>query len=83
MKALRDAGAVCAHCFVVFFYGAFPGAIESLAAEGISLHYLCTWHDVLAAAEARKSFTPEALAGVKRFLENPVAWSAAHGGKGA
>jgi orotate phosphoribosyltransferase len=83
VKALRDAGAVCEHCFVVFFYGAFPGALESLAQEKLSLHYLCTWHDVLVAAEAGKHFGPHALEGVREFLKNPVAWSAAHGGKGA
>ncbi|MDX2141977.1 MAG: orotate phosphoribosyltransferase [Rhodospirillaceae bacterium] len=82
VKALRDAGAVCGHCFVVFFYGAFPGAEESLAAEGLSLHYLCTWRDVLAAAEEKKSFSPAAIAGVKEFLADPVAWSVKHGGKG-
>ena len=83
VKALRDAGAKCDHCFVVFFYGAFAGAIESMAAEGIKLHYLCTWHDVLAAAEAGKYFTPAAIAGVREFLKDPVSWSVAHGGKGA
>ncbi len=83
VKALRDAGAKCDHCFVMFFYGAFPGAIESMAAEGIKLHYLCTWHDVLAAAEAGGYFTPAAIAGVREFLKDPVAWSVAHGGKGA
>ncbi len=82
-KALRDAGAVCAHVFVVFFYGAFPGAEESLAAEGLKLHYLCTWADVLAVAEEKKSFSPAAIQGVKDFLANPVAWSVKHGGKGA
>ncbi len=83
VKALRDAGAKCDHCFVVFFYGAFPGAIESLAQEGLSLHYLCSWHDVLAAAEAGKHFSPAAIAGVRDFLKDPAAWSVAHGGKGA
>jgi orotate phosphoribosyltransferase len=68
---------------VVFFYGAFPGALDSLAKEGIAMHYLCTWHDVLAAAKAGKYFTPEAIAGVETFLADPVAWSVAHGGKGA
>jgi orotate phosphoribosyltransferase len=82
-KALRDAGAICEHVFVVFFYGAFPGALETLAAEGLTLHYLCTWHDVLAVAEERKSFTPAAIAGVKDFLADPVGWSVKHGGKGA
>ncbi len=81
VKALRDAGAKCDHCFVMFFYGAFPGAIESMAKEGIALHYLCTWHDVLAAAEAGNYFTPAAIAGVREFLKDPVGWSAAHGGR--
>ncbi|PHX99738.1 MAG: orotate phosphoribosyltransferase [Rhodospirillaceae bacterium] len=82
-KALRDAGAICEHVFVVFFYGAFPGALETLAAEGLTLHYLCTWRDVLAVAEERKSFSPAAIAGVKDFLADPVGWSVKHGGKGA
>ena len=82
-KALRDAGAICEHVFVVFFYGAFPGALETLAAEGLTLHYLSTWRDVLAVAEERKSFSPAAIAGVKDFLADPVGWSVKHGGKGA
>jgi len=82
-KALRDAGAKCEHVFVVFFYGAFPGAEESMAADGLKLHYLCTWRDVLAAAEERKSFSAAAIAGVKEFLADPVGWSVKHGGKGA
>lgn len=82
-KVLRDAGAVCDHTFVVFFYGAFPGAIDSLKEEGIALHYLCTWHDVLAAAEERAFFAQEKLDGVRAFLADPVGWSAAHGGRDA
>jgi orotate phosphoribosyltransferase len=83
VKALRDAGGVCEHCFVVFFYGAFPGAIESLAADNLKLHYLCTWHDVLAAAEEGQHFGTHALNGVREFLANPVGWSKAHGGRDA
>ncbi len=82
-KALRDAGAKCDHCLVVFFYGAFPGAIEMLAKEGIALHYLATWHDVIAVAEEGKYFSPQAIAGVREFVKDPVGWSVAHGGKGA
>ena len=33
-KALRDAGAICNHTFVVFFYGVFPGSFETLAQHG-------------------------------------------------
>ena len=33
-NALRDAGAIVNHAFVVFFYGVFPGAFETLAQDG-------------------------------------------------
>jgi orotate phosphoribosyltransferase len=79
-RALRDAGAICNHTFVVFFYGVFPGSFETLAEMGITLHHLCTWWDVLEAAKDRPYFSDAALAGVRKFLENPMAWSAAHGG---
>ena len=79
-NALRDAGAVVNHTFVVFFYGVFPGAFETLAKMDIELHALCTWWDVLDACKDKPYFSEVALSEVRRFLENPVAWSAAHGG---
>jgi orotate phosphoribosyltransferase len=79
-QALRDAGAIVNHAFVVFFYGVFPGSLETLARMNIRLHHLCTWWDVLEACHDRPYFADTALAEVRRFLENPVAWSAAHGG---
>ncbi len=83
VNALRTAGAEVGDAFVVFFYGVFPGATEALADIGIRLHYLATWHEVLEVAEAGGFFTPEAIAGVREFLADPIAWSTAHGGKGA
>jgi orotate phosphoribosyltransferase len=79
-NALRDAGAIVNHAFVVFFYGVFPGAFQTLANMDITLHSLCTWWDVLEACKDRPYFSEAALSEVRRFLENPVAWSAAHGG---
>lgn len=79
-NALRDAGAICNHTFVVFFYGVFPGAFETLAEMDISLHSLCTWWDVLETCKDKPYFSESAMSEVRRFLENPVAWSAAHGG---
>ena len=79
-QALRDAGAIVNHTFVVFFYGVFPGAFETLARMDITLHHLSTWWDVLEACRDRPYFADSALAEVRRFLEDPVAWSAAHGG---
>ncbi len=79
-RALREAGAIIEHAFVVFFYGVFPGSLQTLAGMGISLHHLATWWDVLDASRERGNFSDAALAAVRRFLEDPVAWSAAHGG---
>ena len=79
-QALRDAGAIVNHAFVVFFYGVFPGSFETLARMDITLHHLCTWWDVLEACKDRPYFDNGARAEVRRFLQNPVAWSAARGG---
>lgn len=82
VNALREAGAVVTDAFVVFFYGVFSGALEALEKDGITLHYLATWHDVLEAAEAGDYFPAESIEGVREFLKDPVAWSKASGGKG-
>ena len=79
-QALRDAGAIVNHTFVVFFYGVFPGSFDTLSRMDIQLHHLCTWWDVLEVCRERPYFGNAALAEVHRFLENPVAWSAAHDG---
>ncbi|TCS60856.1 orotate phosphoribosyltransferase [Varunaivibrio sulfuroxidans] len=81
VDALRTAGATVTDTFVVFFYGAFPGAEENLAKSGMTMHYLATWWDVLAVAERERRFPPHVLDGVRDFLTDPLAWSKAHGGK--
>ena len=83
IDALREAGGTVSDVFVVFFYGAFPGADETMAKAGVNLHYLCDWWDVLAAAEAGGYFTPADIDGVRDFLGDPTGWSATHGGKSA
>jgi orotate phosphoribosyltransferase len=83
VNALRTAGAKVTDVFVVFFYGAFPGALDTLEQAGVKMHYLAVWQDVLEVAEQRGAFSPEAIQGVKDFLADPIGWSAAHGGKGA
>ena len=79
-QSLRDAGAIVNHAFVVFYYGVFPGSFETLARMDIQLHHLATWWDVLEACRDRPYFSDGALTEVRRFLDDPVAWSAAHGG---
>jgi orotate phosphoribosyltransferase len=80
IQALKAAGARVAHAFVVFHYGIFPQSVASLKAEGVALHGLATWWDMLAAAE-RRGTSEGALAELRAFLADPNAWSKARGGK--
>lgn len=81
VDAIREAGATCAHTIVVFYYDIFHDVPERLAAHGLTLHYLATWRDVLAEARAGRHFDPATLDEVEAFLDAPLDWSAAHGGK--
>jgi orotate phosphoribosyltransferase len=76
INAIRAAGGQIAHTFVVFHYGIFPSSVESLKAEGVLLHGLTTWHDVLALAHERGSFTPPQYQAIKSFLDDPESWKA-------
>ena len=79
-QALRDAGALVNHTFVVFYYGVFPGSFETLAKMDIGLHHLCTWWDVLDFAKGCGQFDPVKLSEIEKFLHDPAGWSKAHGG---
>ncbi len=81
IKAIRDAGARISHTFVVFHYGIFPQALDDLKAQGVNLIGLATWWDVLQAAGDLGHLSAQEAKDVRSFLENPEAWSAAHGGK--
>ncbi len=82
IKGLRDAGCEVTDTFVLFHYGIFPESKESLGGAGVKLHALATWWDVLELAEQRGYFAAADLAEVRKFLERPAEWSAAHGGAG-
>jgi len=81
VEALRKAGAQVAHTFVIFHYGIFPEGVAALAEQGVKLHALATWWDALAAAEERGYLARQQVQEVRHFLQDPIAWSAAHGGK--
>ncbi len=80
VKALKDAGAKCQHTSVVFFYDIFPDTEKNLAANDLSLHYLTTWPDVLAAAREGDYFDASTLDEVDNFFKDPLGWSASRGG---
>jgi orotate phosphoribosyltransferase len=77
---LREAGAAVGHTFVIFHYGIFKKTSQSMAEHGLALHHLATWKDVLAVSRAGGYFDTATLDQVERFLENPLEWSAEHGG---
>lgn len=79
-EALRTAGAVVEHSFSPFYYGIFPDTPQRLADAGLKLHYVATWWDVLKVCREEKRFSDEALASVEQFLNQPLKWSADHGG---
>ncbi|MEN0079330.1 MAG: orotate phosphoribosyltransferase [Pseudomonadota bacterium] len=75
VEAIRKTGATCGHTAVLFYYGIFADTIPRLAAEGVSLHYLCQWSDVLAEARRASGFDAATLDEVERYLADPIAWA--------
>ncbi|MEL7154833.1 MAG: orotate phosphoribosyltransferase, partial [Pseudomonadota bacterium] len=54
---------------------------DRLGEHGITLHHLATWRDVLAEARAGGYFDTGVMNEVESFLDDPLPWSEAHGGK--
>ncbi|GHU06170.1 orotate phosphoribosyltransferase [Alphaproteobacteria bacterium] len=81
VNALRGAGAKVSDVLVLFFYGVFPGALETLEEIGVTLHFLANWWDVLEEAEKGAYFDRKAIDEVRNFLHDPTGWSKLHGGK--
>ncbi|MEM9793075.1 MAG: orotate phosphoribosyltransferase [Pseudomonadota bacterium] len=79
-EAIRRSGATCSHTSVLFYYDIFEGGVEKLSQNGLELHYLATWWDVLEAAREKNHFDASTIAAVEAFLHAPLDWSAAHGG---
>ena len=79
-NALRNAGVSVSHTFVVFYYNIFPHTKKLLADNSIEMLELATWWDVLAVSKELNYFDNKTIGEVEKFLNNPVEWSAAHGG---
>jgi len=79
-NALRKAGAKADHTIVVFYYDIFQQTREKLTADGITLHSLATWWDVLTVCKAENHFDIHTLGQVEAFLNAPLEWSGKNGG---
>ena len=64
----------------LFYYGIFKEAKARFANGGVDLHYIATWREVLEVARQQALFDQDKLTSVQKFLDDPLAWSAAHGG---
>jgi orotate phosphoribosyltransferase len=82
VNAIRQAEGTVDRVFVVFYYGIFPEALDTLEELDVKLIWLATWADVIAAAAEGKYFDDAKIAEVRAYLDDPHGWSAAHGGKG-
>jgi len=80
-NALRKAGAQADHTIVIFYYDIFKQTREKLSKNGISLHCLATWWDILNVCKNTHHFGNDTISEVERFLNDPFNWSADHGGK--
>ena len=79
-EAIRAAGLQVEHTFVIFHYDIFPETKETLQKFGLQMHALATWWDVLKLARDKSYFDTTTLREVEAFLNNPMEWSASHGG---
>jgi len=82
-KALRDAGAIVDHVFVMFYYDIFPESKKIIADINVRLMHLATWWDVLRVVKRGGYFDHGVIDEVERFLNAPAKWSAEHGGVSA
>ena len=83
IDAIRAAGGVVDHGMALFYYGIFREAEDRFANGKVQLHHIATWRQVLEVARAQALFDEAKLASVQSFLDDPLAWSAAHGGVAA
>jgi orotate phosphoribosyltransferase len=75
---IRAAGAKMSHCLCIFGYASerlnqHEGR-ENLAKNGIGLHVLANWDDVLDAGLAKNYFSEDAKEQIIRFLMEPENW---------
>lgn len=81
-RGLRAAGATVTEVLTIFYHQAFPGAAERLAQDGLRLHAMASWGDILR-ADRGQWLSPGDRDVIEGFLADPVAWSTRHGGRSA
>lgn len=81
VEPLREAGCDLRDIFVLFQYGIFDSLQENLAPQGITLHALATWWDLLEVARRGDYLDERALREIQAYLNHPQRWCETHQGK--
>lgn len=79
-RGLRMAGADVRDALTIFYNGVFPGVVERLRTERVSLLSLATWDDILR-TDVGQRLSAEDRAVLHEFRNDPIAWSTRHGGR--
>lgn len=78
LNGIRDAGAECSNCLVVFEYGK-KGCRELLKENGAELYSMTSWSFLLDYAVSKGYFTDEEKTEVESFLSDPDNWAKKRG----
>ncbi len=73
VRALRQAGTQVLGMVAIFTYG-FPQAQENFDREGVTLHTLASYSQLIHRALETGSVSPEQLQSLKRWRTNPETW---------
>lgn len=79
--ALRKSGAAIETAFVVFKYGIFDAVLNNRDL-GVEVLSLATWRELLTVARERSAFPNSVLKDIEAYVQDPLHWSAEHGGAG-
>lgn len=78
VEVLRAAGATVTDCLAITSYK-FPEEDQAFATAGVKLHTLTTFPAIFKAAIVMKQVTPDQVAVVEDWLQDPQGWAKRHG----
>jgi len=79
INAMRDAGLIVEDVFVIFYYNIFDFEKSPLSDLNVSIHYLCSWSDIIKVIEKKNLYNSENIGNLKNFLSKPEEWRKTYG----
>ena len=75
VENIRSHGVQCDLSLVVFKYNIFKDADQAMKRNNIQVHHLTDWEDVYNQMRNMNAFDSNILSEIRKFLNDPVAWS--------